>query len=52
MSAQSFETIKVIILGILKKCHLDLAPMESHRVYYRKGVVLPLEGCGPCKACV
>jgi len=52
MSAQSFETIKVTILGMLKKCHLDVAPVESHKVYYRKGAVPPFEGYGSCKTCV
>jgi hypothetical protein len=45
MSVQSFGIIGVPILGfplgnlenLKKKCHLDVAPIESHRVYYREG---------------
>jgi len=42
MGVQSFRTTKVPILGLSlenfeKKCHLDVAPMESYRVYYREG---------------
>jgi hypothetical protein len=42
MNIQRFETTKVPILGLAlgsprKKCHLDLAPIESHKVYYRDG---------------
>ncbi len=42
MGVQSFRTTKVPILGLSlenfkKKCHLDVALVESHRIYYRKG---------------
>jgi hypothetical protein len=42
MNIQSFKTVKVLILGLSfgnprKKCHLDVAPMKNHRVYYREG---------------
>jgi hypothetical protein len=42
MSVQNFETTKVPILGLplenpKKKCHLDVAPMKRHRIYYRGG---------------
>jgi len=41
MSIQSFSTTKVPILGFplgspKKKFHLDVAPIESHIVYYRE----------------
>jgi len=39
---KSFETTRVPIFRILlesprKKCHLNVAPMESHKIYYREG---------------
>jgi hypothetical protein len=42
MNVQNFETTKVPILGlpfgsIRKKCYLDVALVESHKVYYREG---------------
>jgi hypothetical protein len=42
MSVQSFKTIIVPILelplgNLGKKCHLDVAPIEGHKVYYREG---------------
>jgi hypothetical protein len=42
MNVQSFETTKVPILklplgSLGKKCHLDVAPMESQKIYYREG---------------
>jgi hypothetical protein len=42
MSIQGFKTTKVLILGLPlgslgKKCHLDVASAEKHRVYYTKG---------------
>jgi hypothetical protein len=42
MNIQSFGTTRVPILGLAlrslgKKCHLDVAPMENHIVYYREG---------------
>jgi hypothetical protein len=42
MGIQSFETTKVPILGcslesLGKKCHLDVAFMESHKIYYKEG---------------
>jgi hypothetical protein len=42
MNIQSLEITKVSILGlpfgsIGKKCHLDVAFTESHRVYYKEG---------------
>jgi hypothetical protein len=42
MSIQSFETVKISILGFPfkspgKKFHLDVAPMKNHRIYYREG---------------
>jgi hypothetical protein len=42
MNVQSFGTPKVPILGLPlgilgKKCHLDVALMKSHRIYYREG---------------
>ncbi len=44
MNVQNFGTIRVPILGFplgspRKKCHLDVALIESHRVYYREGNV-------------
>jgi hypothetical protein len=42
MSVQSFKIVKVLVLGLPfgnlgKKCHLDVTPTESHKVYYREG---------------
>jgi hypothetical protein len=42
MNIQSFGTLRVPILGLPfgsleKKCHLNVAPMESHRIYCREG---------------
>jgi hypothetical protein len=42
MNIRSFETIKILVLGLPlgnlgKKCHLDVAPIEGHKVYYREG---------------
>jgi hypothetical protein len=42
MNIQSFETIKILVLGLPlgnlgKKCHLDVATMESHGIYYNEG---------------
>ncbi len=42
MNIQSFGTIRIPILGLSfgslgKKCHLDVAPMENHRIYYMEG---------------
>jgi len=42
MNIQNFETRRVPVLGfpfgnLGKKCHLDVAPVESHRIYYREG---------------
>jgi len=41
MNVQSFETIKVPILGHLgvprKKCHFNVAPTKNYRVYYKEG---------------
>jgi hypothetical protein len=42
MNIQSFGTIKVSILGfplgsLGEKWHLDVVPMERHRVHYREG---------------
>jgi hypothetical protein len=42
MSIQSFETTKVPILGLPfgnlgEKWHLNVVPIESHRVYYGEG---------------
>jgi hypothetical protein len=42
MNVQSFKTPKVPILGLPlgslgKKCHLDVAHVESHKIYYREG---------------
>ncbi len=56
MNVKNFETIKVSILGLplvnpWKKCHLDVTPIENHRVYYMKGVVPPPKGCRSFKAC-
>jgi hypothetical protein len=50
MNVQNFKTPKVPILGLPfgslgKKCHLDVAPAESHKMYYREGVVPPFKGC-------
>jgi hypothetical protein len=41
MSVQSLETTRVPILGpplesLDKKCHLDITPAKSHRIYYRE----------------
>jgi hypothetical protein len=40
MNVQNFRKTKVPILGLPlesleKKCHLDVAPMESHKTYYK-----------------
>jgi hypothetical protein len=42
MNIQSLGTTKISILGLPfgslgKKCHLDVAPMETHRIYYKEG---------------
>jgi hypothetical protein len=42
MNVQSFEIIRVPILelplgSLGKKCHLDVAPIEGHKIYYREG---------------
>jgi hypothetical protein len=42
MNVQSFMRIKIPILGLplgnLEKiCHLDVALMESHKIYYKEG---------------
>jgi hypothetical protein len=42
MNVQNFKTIKASILGFSfgnfgKKCHLDVAFMESHTIYYKEG---------------
>jgi len=42
MNVQNFWITKDPILGfpfksLEKKCHLDVALMESHKVYYREG---------------
>jgi hypothetical protein len=42
MNVQSFGYNKSPNFGTVfgslgKKCHLDVAPMESHKVYYREG---------------
>jgi hypothetical protein len=42
MSIQSLETTRVPILGLPfgnleKKCHLDEAPIDNHKIYYREG---------------
>jgi hypothetical protein len=42
MNNQSFGTIKLLVLGLpprspRKKCHSDVALVETHRVYYREG---------------
>jgi hypothetical protein len=39
---QNFKTTKVLVLGLSlgsprKKWHLDLTPMENHKIYYREG---------------
>jgi hypothetical protein len=41
MGIQSFKTIIISISKLPlgnsgKKCHLDVAPLENHRIYYRK----------------
>jgi len=41
MSVQSLETTRVPILGppfesLDKKCHLDITPMKSHKIYTRE----------------
>jgi hypothetical protein len=33
MSVQSFETTKVPLGSLRKKCHLDVTLVESHREY-------------------
>jgi hypothetical protein len=53
MNVQSFKSIIVVILGFSfesswKKCHLDVALMNSHR---GRGVVPLPKGCGLCKTC-
>jgi hypothetical protein len=57
MNIQTFGTMKVLILGFSlessrKKCHLDVAPMENHKVYYREENVFSPKGCESCKAYV
>jgi hypothetical protein len=57
MNIQNFGTMKVLILGFSlessrKKCHLDVAPMENHKVYYREENVFSPKGCESCKAYV
>jgi hypothetical protein len=42
MNVQNFGTTKVPILGCPfgsreKKCHLDVAPMKRHKIYYKEG---------------
>jgi hypothetical protein len=42
MNVQNFKTTRVPILGLSlgnlgEKCHLDIAHVENHRIYYRKG---------------
>ncbi len=54
MNVQNFGIIRVLILGLSlgslgKKCHFDVAPTNSQRLYYR-GMVLPFEGCRLCKS--
>jgi hypothetical protein len=53
MNVQNFKTIKVSILGLpfgnpREKCHLDVTPMENHKVYYKghEWCLLPkVKGC-------
>jgi hypothetical protein len=33
------------------KWHLDVVPMERHKVCYKEGSGASPKGCGPCKAC-
>jgi hypothetical protein len=55
MNIQNFGIIKVLILGLPfgslgKKCHLDIAHVDSRCVYYRQGVVpLPNDISGRVK---
>jgi hypothetical protein len=42
MNVQNFGITKVLILGLplgslKKKCHLDVALVERHKIYYREG---------------
>jgi hypothetical protein len=42
MGIQSFGTTNVLVLGLRsvslgKKCHLDVAPLEGNKIYYREG---------------
>jgi hypothetical protein len=42
MIVQNVKTIRVPILGLShedlrKKCHLDVTPVESHKIYYKEG---------------
>jgi hypothetical protein len=39
MNVQSFETKQILVLGLPlgKKCHLDVAPIDSHKIYYKEG---------------
>jgi hypothetical protein len=48
MNVQSFRTIKVLVLGLplgspRKKCHLDVAFTNRHKIYYREesGAIFP-----------
>jgi len=57
MNNQNFETIRIPILGFPlgspeEKWHLDVVPMERHRIYYGGGVMPPPKGFGLCKTCV
>jgi hypothetical protein len=42
MNVESFETTKVPILrfplgSLGKKCHLNVAPVENQKIYYKEG---------------
>jgi hypothetical protein len=42
MNVQSFETIRVLVLGLplgspREKWHLDVVLAERHRIYYKEG---------------
>jgi len=56
MNISNFGISKVPILGLSlgslkKKCHLDVTPMKSDRIYYREGSGASSQSYQLCKAC-
>ncbi len=49
MNVQSFETIRVSLGNLGKKCHLNVALWRITKNTIGKGVVPSPKGCEPCK---